>query len=191
MILPAVVAWLLMASEAQAHDVVAGVGGFSGGLLHPLLVQTHVLALIALGLALGQKKLWPRADLILLAVGLLAGIMLIVAAFAVTTDRAVLAVAAAAGIAVAIGRPLPLVVSGPLAIITGVAIAFDSVPQDISMQTTFLALLGTAVSATVAVGVLAEGTRRLARDWQRIGVRIVGAWIAAAGIMVLALRLAA
>jgi hypothetical protein len=128
--------------------------------------------------------------LILFVIGLLAGIGLIVASFAVTTDVAVLAVAAAVGIAVAVGRPLPLAVSGPLAMIAGLAIAFDSVPEEISMQTTFLALTGTAVSATAVVGLLAEGTRRLTRDWQRIGMRIGGSWIAAAAIMVLALRLA-
>jgi len=185
-----VLAWLLLAGEARAHDVVPGVGGFSGGLLHPLLVPAHVLALIALGLALGQKKQRPNADLTLFVVGLGVGIGLIVTAFSITTDLAVLAAAAAAGIATAIGRPLPLALSGSLAIIAGVAIAFDSVPQEISMQTTFLALVGTAVSASVVVGLVAEAARRLTRDWQRVGMRIVGSWIAAAVVMVLALRLA-
>jgi len=186
----AVVVWLLaMAGEARAHDVVAGVGGFSGGLLHPLLVPGHVLALVALGLAFGQKKERPRADLILFAAGLAIGIGLVVAAFAVTTDLAILAVAAAGGVAAAIGRPLPLPLSGPLAIIAGAAVAFDSVPQEIFMQTTLLALIGTAISTSVVVGLVAEGARGLTRDWQRIGTRILGSWIAAAAIMVLALRL--
>src|SRR5262245_45113971 len=169
----AVVAWVLVAGEAEAHDVVAGVGGFSGGLLHPLLVPAHVLALVALGLAFGQKKERFRPDLILFAVGLVIGIGLIVVAFAITTDVAVLAVAAAAGIATAVARPLPLWLSGPLAIFAGAAIAFDSVPHEISMLTTLLALLGTAVSATIIVGLFGEGARRLTRDWQRIGMRIL------------------
>jgi hypothetical protein len=33
-------------------------------------------------------------------------------------------------------------------------------------------------------------TARSRRDWQRIGVRIAGSWIAASAILVLALRLA-
>src|SRR5262250_488988 len=90
----AILAWLVVAGgPAQAHDVVAGVGGFSGGLLHPLLVPAHALALLALGLALGQQPRWP-AGALFFGVGLVAGITLIVAAFAITTDTAVLAVAA-------------------------------------------------------------------------------------------------
>jgi len=186
----AAVVWLLVASQpAQAHDVVAGVGGFSGGLLHPLLVPAHALALVALGLTLGQPGRLRYAGLLLFAAGLAAGIALIVTAFAITTDLAVLAVAAVAGIALAVGRPLPLAMSGPLAVVAGLAIALDSVPEEISMQTTFLALVGTAISATLAVMLVAGLARRLARDWQRIGLRIAGSWIAASAILVLAVRL--
>ena len=185
----AILAWLLVAGgPAQAHDVVSGVGGLPGGLLHPLLVPAHALALLALGLALGQQPRW-RAGVLLFGVGLVAGITLIVAAFAITTDTAVLAVAAMAGMAVAVGRRLPLALAGPLAIVAGMAVALDSVPQEISMQTTFLALVGTAISATLAVMLVAGLSRRLARDWQRIGLRIVGSWIAASAILVLAVRL--
>ena len=38
---------------------------------------------------------------------------------------------------------------------------------------------------------LVQGTSLLRRDWQRIGARIVGSWIAASAILVLALRVAA
>jgi urease accessory protein len=64
------------------------------------------------------------------------------------------------------------------------------VPQEISMRKTFLALAGTALVAFIivaGVGTLAALARR---DWQRIGIRIVGSWIAASAILVLALRLA-
>ena len=179
---------LAVSGPAQAHDVVAGVGGFWGGLAHPLLVPAHALALVALGLAVGQASRHRAAEL-LFASGLVAGIALIVAAFAIVTDQAILVVAAVAGLATAIGRPLPLLIAGPLAIAGGTAIALDSVPQEISMLTTFLALIGTALSACAAVVALAELMRRLTRGWQRVGLRILGSWAAASAILVLGLRL--
>jgi hypothetical protein len=57
------------------------------------------------------------------------------------------------------------------------------------MQTTFLALIGTALSAMLLVVLLAALPPRFSRDWQRIGLRIVGSWIAASAVLVLALRL--
>jgi hydrogenase/urease accessory protein HupE len=61
----AVLAALLLATDpAHAHDVVAGVGGFYGGLLHPLLVPAHVLALTSLGLLIGQQTPRQRAGLL-------------------------------------------------------------------------------------------------------------------------------
>jgi urease accessory protein len=189
----AVLAALLLAADpAHAHDVVAGVGGFYGGLLHPLLVPAHVLALTSLGLLIGQQTPRQRAGLLgLFAASLIAGIMVIVAAFAVTSaGHAILAVTAAAGIAVAVARPVSMLVSGPLAMVAGAAIALDSVPQEISMLTTLVALIGTAIGAFLLTMLLADLTVYLKRDWQRIGLRVAGSWIAASAILVLALRLA-
>jgi urease accessory protein len=188
----AIVAALLVATvPVQAHDAVAGIGGFYGGLLHPLLVPAHVLALTSLGLLIGQQTPRQRAGLLgLFAASLIAGIIVIVAAFATTSaGHAILAVAAAGGISVAIARPVPVLVSGPLAVIAGAAIELDSVPQEISMRTTLVALTGTAIGAFLVAMVLADVAVYLKRDWQRIGLRVVGSWIAASAILVLALRL--
>jgi urease accessory protein len=187
-----VATFLIGIAPARAHDVIAGVGGFYGGLLHPVLVPAHALALVALGLLIGQQSARPRAGLkAMFTAALVAGVIFIVAAFAAQdVDYVVLGIAAAAGLAVAVARPLPLGVSCPLAAAAGVAIEVDLVPQEISMQTTLLALVGTALGAFLVVVLLADLAAALKRDWQRIGVRIVGSWIAASAILVLALRLA-
>src|SRR5262249_62376878 len=130
----AILAWLRVAGgPAQAHDGVSGVGGLPGGLLHPLLVPAHALALLALGLALGQQPRW-RAGVLLFGVGLVAGITLIVAAFAITADTAVLAVAAMAGMAVAVGRPLPLALAGPFGIVARIAGGLALGPAGVFMR---------------------------------------------------------
>ena len=94
-----------------------------------------------------------------------------------------------AGLFAAYGRPLPLAVTGPLAAATATAILFDSVPAVISARETVLSLAGTALAAIVLLAVAAAiaASRRL--DWQTIGIRIAGSWVAATALMVLALRL--
>ena len=177
------------ATPAHAHDVI-GVGGFYGGLLHPLLVPAHIMALVALGLLMGQQAPDRHALLALLTAALVAGIVVIVLAFAADNpDYAVLAVAALAGIAVAAGRPLPVALTGPIVLVAGVAVALDSVPQEISMPATFLALVATAIMAVIVTALAAAIATRLARGWPAIAVRVAGSWIAASAILVLALRL--
>jgi len=95
-----------------------------------------------------------------------------------------------AGIGVAAGRRWPIVVSSPLPLLAGAAIEFDSVPEEISMGITFLALVGTACGAFLVAMLLVEMTVDLKRDWQKIAVRVAGSWIAASAILVLALRFA-
>jgi urease accessory protein len=187
-----VAALALTSSPACAHDVVTGVSGFYGGLLHPLLVPAHLMALAGLGLWLGQQPPRHRIGLIgLFAGALIIGVIAIVsAASPVFQDLAVLMVAAVAGLLVALAQPVTIPISLPLVLVAGIALMLDSVPHETSMQTTFLALVGTVIAAFVIVTFVAEAVRALARDWQRIAVRIAGSWIAASAILVLALGLA-
>jgi hypothetical protein len=74
--------------------------------------------------------------------------------------------------------------------VLGVALELDSVPQEISTQATLLTLAGTTITALSIPALLAVLTAYLRRDWQRLGVRVAGSWIAASAILVLALRLA-
>src|ERR1041385_2656950 len=48
----------LAATPALAHPPPLGFTGFSGGLLHPLFVIDHVMALLALGLLMGSQQRW-------------------------------------------------------------------------------------------------------------------------------------
>jgi hydrogenase/urease accessory protein HupE len=71
--------------SASAHPVIQGVTGFPGGLLHPVLEPAHALSLVALGLMVGQQRGSHRTPLLFaFAAALLAAILLVVFAFAVT-----------------------------------------------------------------------------------------------------------
>jgi urease accessory protein len=183
---------LLNAEPALAHPTIPGATGFIGGLLHPFVVPAHLMALCALGLLLGQRAARERTVLLaIFAVALAAGVAAIASALAAENpDVAVLAAAAILGLLVALARPVPLIGVAPVLFVTGVAIEFDSVPQEISTAETLLALAGTSVTVFSIPTLLAMLMACLQRDWQRLAVRIVGSWIAASAMLVLVLRLA-
>jgi urease accessory protein len=180
------------AGPALAHTPMVGLGGFSGGLLHPVLVPAHGLALLGLGLLVGQQALRDRFALLLVfAAALLAGIGAIVAAVAVTgAATVILAIAGVLGILVAVGLPALRVVSAGLAAILGAALALDSVPEAISMRASLIELAGTAAGAGLIVTIVAALAAAGKRPWQRIGARILASWTAASAIFVLALQFA-
>lgn len=176
---------------AHAHVVIEGVSSFHGGLLHPLLVPAHALLLVALGLMAGQQSASSRRVLFAVFAAAAAGAIVAVtfAVAASDVDLIVLAAAGLAGLLAAAGRPLPLILPGALAAPAGGAIILDSVPAIVSTGETLLALAGTALAATLAPIIVASIAANPKHGWQRIGVRILAAWVAAAAILVLALRL--
>jgi urease accessory protein len=181
-------AFVATVAPAWAHPVF-GVTGFAGGLLHALLVPTHVIAVVAFALLIGQQR-WGHGAVIAYAAAIVAGLGAIAMAYVPTrAEEGVLAVAATAGLLVALARPLPRSVGVLLAGASGLALGLDSPPEAISLRDANLALLGTAIGAVLVLVGLMQITSRLTRAWQRIGARIVGSWIAASAILVLALRL--
>jgi urease accessory protein len=181
----------LSGSAAHAHDFVEA--GFLNGLLHPMLVPAHALTLLAFGLMTGQQDKATRIVLaILFPVAMIAGILMIMfVTFRVEMVPVILlGCGAAAGLLTALAQPLPRIVpAAPLAV-GGPALMIESVPSVVSKSDTILALAGTALAATLALGLVAWATAALTRDWQRIGVRIVGSWTAASVLLVLALQFA-
>jgi hypothetical protein len=163
-----------------------------GGLLHPLLTPTHGLGLLGLGLLIGRqgtdRRRLPRR---LFALGLTVGLGALALAVGETPANAVLLVAVAiAGALVAAGLPLPNLVLGPMACVIGAAIGLDSPPEVISLQDAVVMLIGTALGALIGLGLVIECAARMARDWQLIGVRVIGSWTAASALLAIAVRFA-
>jgi urease accessory protein len=189
--LPALLALLAGASAAQAHPVIQGASGFTAGFLHPLLLPAHAFALVTLGLLIGQQPHWGRSVPLAALLSVVVGLGAIALAYVPTlAGEALLASAAINGAAVALARPLPQVLGATMAAATGLALALDSPPDAISLLEANIALLGTVAGVVVLLSAVVAISARLTRNWQRTGVRIVGAWIAASAILVLTLRLA-
>jgi urease accessory protein len=184
-----VVACVLAPTPALAHVVVDGVGGFAGGLLHPLLVPTHVLALLAFGLFVGQQRR-RLVPLVVFAVSLAAGLVAIALAVGETAAATVLLAATVlAGLSVALAWSPPVVVGSLLAAVFGGALALDSPPQAVTIQEGNLILAGTASGALLLVLIAAAASSAAMHHVARIAVRVVGSWITASAIMVLAVML--
>jgi urease accessory protein len=171
---------------------VEGLGGFYGGLLHPLQTPTHALALLALGLLIGQQPAHKRVlPLMLFASGLAAGLIALALAVGETpAATALLAGIAVSGALVAAVLRLPLPVLGALAAAMGAALGLDSPPAVISLQEAIFMLIGTGLGATIALALVSAVAARMARDWQQIGVRVLGSWTAASALLAIAVRFA-
>jgi len=156
---------------AIAHAPFEGVGSFYGGLLHPLYVPTHVLAVVGTGLLMGRQaprwRWFPPASYV---AGLAVGFAAMISAYAPQSAGAVLlAAAAASGALVALARPLPEILGCALALMTGLALALDSPPGGISVREANVILIGTFCGATILLLGVVELTIMLRREWQRIG----------------------
>jgi urease accessory protein len=126
-------------------------------------------------------------------IGVAAGLTAIASGVGQTSAADVLlAVAFANGALVAMARPLPTLACALLAAITGVTLGLDSPPEAISIAVATAILLGTGLGASLALAAIVAGTSYIASlgDWGRIGARILGSWIAASALLVLALRFA-
>jgi len=179
---------LLSATPAGAHTVL-GIGGFQGGLLHPILVPAHLLGLFALGLLIGQRSKGMIAYACF-AAALVSGLVALTFAIGETAAPTVLlATTAVAGVLVASDWALPSPFLWLLAAISGGALALDSPPDAVTLAEGNLMLLGTALGAGATLALIIAGTRCLHRPWLKVGVRIAGSWSAASALLVLALEL--
>lgn len=153
-------------------------------------LPTPLLAIVALGL-LGQPARFPTFAFCELAAGLLLGSLAI--AFGIGETPAASVLLAQAGVAgaivIAASHP-PTWLTGLLAFAAGVALALNAPPHAITIAGAIAAQIGFAVAVLVMFSAVAFAAMHATRPWQRVGVRIVGSWIAASAILVLVLRLA-
>lgn len=172
----ATVVAVAVAAPALAHTA-EGTGG--------LMSVDHLISLLAIGLLLSQRDL--RAGLGLLMAGIAAGVAL---PFAGVTFFAaampMLAIAIVAGGSLAMARHLPAAFSLLVSLFVGLSVGLQT---DVPMDTPLIATppgAGVIVAAfLIAAYAMAIGTALRTR-WQGIPLGVVGSWIAAIAIMMLA-----
>jgi urease accessory protein len=178
---------LLPADVAHALSPTEIGSAFLQGVLQPALKPVHALTLLALGLLFGRCGHAAWGFLATFAAALAAGLTAIaLAAGATPAVDILLASAALAGLFVASQWSLPKFVGWLMAAMTGAAIGLDSPPTATSIAAANATLVGSGIGACLVLAASAGGALLIRYDWQRIGLRIVGSWIAASAILVLA-----
>lgn len=181
---------LLAPAAAHAHLVSTRFGDFYGGMLHPLTALEHALPMLALGLLAGLQE--PRvARWLLLAApaGLLVGLVLAAVLPPLPQVSLVnLGSFVLIGLLVALGARLSAAVLIAIAAVFGITHGYENgLLLDAGVNKSLFDL-GVATAGLVAWALIAAATVSLVRQagWARIAVRAAGSWVAAIGLMVMA-----
>jgi len=180
---------LLVPASAHAHLVDARFGDFYAGLIHPLSALEHVFPIVAIGLLAGQQGAkGARLVLGIFAVGLLAGVAL---GHNAAAWPLVLYVNGASFIVlgglVALARRLPLWTLAVLAGVFGLSHGFANGSAMRPEMVVFNFDAGVVGAGVILVSIGAGFVLSLRRPWTKVAVRVIGSWIAAIGMMTLAL----
>ena len=174
---------------ANAHALFEGALGFYGGFLHPLLTPTHALAIGAFGLlaARGSRKwVWPVT--VSFMVALVLGFSLIPFFNGTSLSQVIILVGAAiSAIGVALNLAPPTAISVFLALAAGLPIGAESAPQSTSLNEAIVAILGTLGGVAIMLVLIVEVAMSCHDGSPRLAVRVIGSWIAASAVLVLAL----
>ncbi|MEQ9463221.1 MAG: HupE/UreJ family protein [Haliea sp.] len=183
-------ALLCVPDLVQAHSPMQGIGDFYAGVLHPLLVPAHALALVMLGLFSGQGGLYAMRSCYLgflpaLVVGLtLAGTGLDLGD---GLEPLLLLLAALTGMLVILqfSPPHPLFAAAGAAV--GLLLGLDSAPEAVAPGPIAAALLGASLGAFACLLLIADLCERARHHWQQVAVRVIGSWGTASATLVFAL----
>ena len=179
-------------ATARAHSAIAGLEGFGGGLLHPLTSPAHLLILVALGLLTGQRKPLDLKILFAVFAPCLALALLLTMTGAIkSVDQPILVgLALCAATSVALEKPIPPLACRALFAAAALAIGLDSGPEKGSAAIVIKTLLGTWLMVIFLLFDVAYYTSLATRKhWPKVGVRILGSWIIAISLLMLAFSL--
>ncbi len=175
---------------AAAHSPIPGIGDFYSGLLHPFFVPAHLMALLALGLLIGQRGLVKaRWAAIALLTSIPVGLAVSAASGLPDLDIGLLGGSLVIAAGVALARPVPDAVLVPGAAVIGLLIGLGSNPETLAASARWAALAGTWLGASLAVLWPAAMVEMASRPWIKLGVRIGASWIAASAMLVLSLSM--
>ena len=187
----ALIALLLVSQGAAAHGSVQGLGNFFSGVVHPLFEPAHLIALIGLGLVLGQRGLARTHPAVPAFIGgSVLGLVVAAWGWAPNTDALLLTLSVLAGLAVATAVPIAPAVCALSAGLVGLGVGLGSAPEAGATSARIVMLVGTAVGACVWMLNVVGLVHEVRRAWLLILVRVAGSWITASAVLVLALWLA-
>ena len=177
--------------QALAHVPFAGLNDLYNGLLHPVVVPAHLLLVISAGLFLGKHgaRVVPPSFLVF-CLFTFTGLAATLLSIGGIGERYLLGIAAVVGLLIAANIRLPLALCLLVAALAAVLLGLDSSQDVLVGRAKFFSLLGSGLGLCfLFLYPLAFADYFGDKNWQKIGVRIVGSWVAASAILVLALSL--
>jgi len=183
---------MVLSQKAFAHGAIPGADGFYSGLLHPLFVPAHLLLLVVVGLFLIQKN-GREVQLALTAYALCLVCGLILAGLNIggEIETLLLGLTAVIGLIVAATPGGHLYLSVCILAGAGFGLGLDSKQATFQGSALFAALCGSGIALSfLLIYSVAILNFYKSTAWQKIAVRVLGSWIAASALLVLALRLA-
>ena len=172
-----------------AHSSIEGIGSFYNGLLHPILVPAHLLLLVATGLFLGQQG--PKeiqSAFAIFTVSNIAGLIAAWFSLAPEAEAVILALSTIIGLLVAIAPKVGLIWCGMIAVLAGLHLGIDSAQETLTGKEKLVTLFGSGFTICVLTlySMLLSDHFNKKKIW-KIGIRVIGSWIAASSLLVLAL----
>jgi hydrogenase/urease accessory protein HupE len=173
-----------------AHGPISESDHFYHSLLHPLFVPSHLLLLIAFGLLLGQqgaKRSLPA--LASFSISLIAGLAYTSFSKGVEVDAFLLTATVVIGLVVAAAQAVGLFLCAIAAAFVGFFTGLNALQETIPVTEKLVPLLGSGIGMMLIVLYAMMFADYFSNKvWQKIGLRVIGSWIAASAIMVLALN---
>lgn len=165
---------------------------FYNGLLHPVLVTSHLLLILALGLFLGQQGIRENQPAVIVFLfAIIAGLAASWFANVSNLETVVLFAAALLGLLIATGVKLDVYWCSFISAVAGVFAGMDSAQEVLSGKDKFVSLFGSGVGLYfLSLYPMAFADYFKKQQWQKISVRVFGSWIATSSLLVLALTFA-
>lgn len=180
---------LVLPIASEAHAISTTVGDFYGGILHTLLVIAHVFPFIALSIVAGQQGPdLARKGLVAFLAALLAGVVTafytgpITAVFYINIISLIVL-----GILAALSLKLPRWFLYSIITFFGFTHGFQNGTELNQTQSPILFITGLLTGGLILFTVIAALTVSIKKEWFQIALRVIGSWVAAIGLMLIAL----
>ena len=180
---------LVFPAAVQAHTVIPGANDFLNGVCHPLMTPAHLLILLGLGLWLGQRQPLDLKTPMLVFAPLSAAVLLLTGVGMTVTvyPPILIGIALGVGLLVVLEKPLSPWACRVLFATAAVGIGLDSGVEKGSPATVIKMLSGTWLClALLLVDLAFYVSFCTKRKWTRVGIRVMGSWITAIALLVLA-----
>lgn len=177
-------------SPVLAHISAGGIVDSYSGLLHPFTEPLHIISILGLGFLLTQQgKAIPPGGWLAFCAASVVGLVAFSLGLTPPVTLVLLPLTMLMGILVAVRPTLPRWFCMLLSISTGLMLGLDSIAETSGLGKLVITIFSTTTGLGVALLIVIGWGDYFTRDWQKIGIRVIGSWVAASALLVFALGL--